>query len=308
MRRLRSRRWQGTVSGVAVVMLAAACGSSSNSSSTSKSPGAGTTSTAAPAAPVPLSLSITQQGKTATFTAPASIQGGLVTATLANNSKAPHVAQFFLLQGNHTAAQVYKVLGSNSNKTPNWLHGAGGVAQVAPGQTGSATVKLEPGHYVVGDLPGGGPPSGPLPHTDLTVTAGAAGNAALPATAATITATNPSKDHYKWEVSGPLTHGVNHVTFVSKGKSAIHLILAARLIGNPSTAQIVKALASHGPPPAFVDQTSFANTAALDGGRSDITGLTLSKPGRYVLFCPLTDRDGGKEHFKEGLVTVVTVQ
>ncbi|MGI8559292.1 MAG: hypothetical protein ACR2ND_13485 [Solirubrobacteraceae bacterium] len=289
-------------------MLVAACGSSSNSSSTSKSPGADTTSTAATAAPVPLSLSITQQGKTATITAPASSQGGLVRATLANKSKAPHSAQFFLLQGNHTAAQVYKLLLSNSNKTPNWLHAAGGVAQVDPGQTGSATVKLEPGHYVVGDLPAGGPPSGPLPKTDLTVTAAAAGNAALPATATAITAANPSKDHYKWEVSGPLTHGVNRVTFVSKGKSAIHLLLAARLTGNPSSAQILKGLASHGPPPAFFDQTSFAGTAVLDGGRSEVTELTLPKPGRYVLFCPLTDRDGGKEHFKEGLVKVVTVQ
>ncbi len=143
--------------------------------------------------------------------------------------------------------------------------------------------------------------------TDLTVTAGPAGNPALPSTATTITATNPSKDHYSWEVSGPLTHGVNHVTFVSKGKRAIHIILAARLNGNPSTAQILKALASHGPPPAFVDPTGFVNTAALDGGRSDINELTLSKPGRYVLFCPLTDRDGGKEHFKEGLIKVVTV-
>lgn len=289
-------------------MLVAACGSSSNSSSTSKSSGAGTASTATTAAPVPLSLSIAQQGKAATFTAPASIQGGLVTATLANHSKAPRSAQFFLLQGNHTGAQVYKILGGNSNKTPNWLHAAGGVAQVAPGQTGSATVKLEPGHYVVGDLPGNGPPSGPLPSTDLTVTAGAPGNAALPTTATTITAANPSKDHYKWEVSGPLTHGVNRVTFVSKGKSAIHLILATRLNGNPSSAQLLKGLASNGPPPAFIDQTSFTSTAVLDGGRSDVTELTFSKPGRYVLFCPLTDRDGGKEHFKEGMIKVVTVQ
>jgi hypothetical protein len=39
-----------------------------------------------------------------------------------------------------------------------------------------------------------------------------------------------------------------------------------------------------------------------------VTKLELSKPGRYVLFCPLTDREGGKSHDQEGLLTTVEVK
>ena len=70
----------------------------------------------------------------------------------------------------------------------------------------------------------------------------------------------------------------------------------------------MKALSSNGPPPSFVDQKSFTNTSVLDGGKSEVTTFDLSKPGTYVLFCPFTDREGGKEHFKEGLLTTVTVK
>ena len=140
----------------------------------------------------------------------------------------------------------------------------------------------------------------------ITVTPGQSG--ALPATATTITAANPSKDHYKWEISGTLKAGANPVTFVSKGKSALHELGAIRITGNESIAQIVKALESNGPPPTFVDPTARDQTAVLDGGKSLTTQLTLSKPGKYIFFCHLTDRDGGKPHFAEGLITTVTVQ
>jgi hypothetical protein len=49
------------------------------------------------------------------------------------------------------------------------------------------------------------------------------------------------------------------------------------------------------------------STAVLDSGESQTTSLTL-KEGRYVFFCPLTDRDGGKSHDQEGLVKVVTIK
>jgi hypothetical protein len=53
---------------------------------------------------------------------------------------------------------------------------------------------------------------------------------------------------------------------------------------------------------------SEVQTGALDSGKSLTTQLTLSKPGTYLLFCPLIDRDGGKPHFAEGLLTTITVK
>ncbi len=79
------------------------------------------------------------------------------------------------------------------------------------------------------------------------------------------------------------------------------------MTGNPSVAQIKKALQSNGKPPAFVDFMSSDQTAALDGGRSQVADIDLPKPGTYALFCPLTDRDGGKPHFDEGLLIKVQV-
>lgn len=280
-------------------MSVAGCGSSTKT---------GTTASAQPA-PTSLALSISETGKSAKYAGATAVKGGLVTVQLTNNGKAPHGAQLIRILGGHTIAQALMTLGGESSKTPSWLRAEGGVGLASPGSTASATVSLPTGSYAVVDLAGaeagkgqGGPPA----VTPLNVTPGQAGT--LPATGTTITAAAPSKDHYKWEISGPLKVGTNAVTFASKGNQAIHELTAVRITGNESTAKLVKALESNGPPPSYVDRETKVQTAVLDGGKSLSTQFTLSKPGTYVLFCHLTDRDGGKPHFAEGLITTVTVQ
>jgi hypothetical protein len=282
---------------VALAALAlAACGSSKKkSSSNSSSSSAGQ--------PTTLSVSVSEKGKKASYSAPASIKGGLVTVTLQNNGKAPHSAQLAKINGNHTPAEVLKAVGGNNRKTPSWIRGEGGPGNALPGQTSSSTDILPPGNYLILD---GGSMNGPPGYTKLTVTAGPSGS--LPSTGTTLTAAAPAKDKYKWQISGPLKAGENRVTFASKGKDAVHLIAAARVTGNPSKAQLLKAFASNGPPPKFIDRKSFTATSVLDGGKSEVTSLSLAKPGKYVIFCPLTDRDGGKSHDKEGLLTTVNVK
>src|SRR3954471_5618809 len=274
----------------------AACGSSkkkSSSSSTSSSAGQPTT----------LSIGASEQGKQASYSAPASIKGGLVTVTLQNNGKAPHSAQLVRIEGNHTPQEVLKVTSGNSKKTPSWIRGEGGPGNALPGQTSTSTDILPAGNYLILD---GGSMNGPPGYKKLTVTSGAGGS--LPSTGTTVTAAAPAKDKYKWQISGPLKAGQNQLTFASKGKDAVHLIAAARVTGNPSKAQIAKAFASNGPPPKFVDQKSFTATSVLDGGKSEVTSVSLAKPGEYVIFCPLSDRDGGKSHDQEGLLTTVNVK
>jgi hypothetical protein len=123
-----------------------------------------------------------------------------------------------------------------------------------------------------------------------------------------VTAAQVGHDKFKWHISGPLKVGSNQVTFDSKGKEALHFIGAFRVTGNPSQAQILKALMAEGKPRAFVDESSFSTTAVLDGEKAQTTPLDLrGRPGKYVVFCPLTDRDGGKPRFEEGLLTTVTV-
>ena len=275
---------------LAISTAAAGCGSSSSSSKTTK--------------PTTLSLSIAEQGKAAKFTVPASAKGGLTTVTLTNSGKAPHGAQLILVTGGHTVAEAVKTLGANSPKTPAWMRAEGGIGGVLPGQSGTATVNLPKGTYAVVDataLGGGGTPA----YAQTTLTGGKLGT--IPRQATHITGEQTGKDKYAWQIAG-LKSGVNRVEFTSKGKSSIHLAGAFKIKGNanPSLDEIKKALQSNGPPPSYVEQTSLVQTAALDGGKSLTTSLTLT-PGRYVFFCPLTDRDGGKPHFLEGMLKEVTV-
>jgi hypothetical protein len=290
-------RWFAVVALALVAALAvSACGKSKKKSA-AKAPGANT-----------LSLTISDAGKTARYTAPTTVKGGLLTVSLTNDGKAPHQAQLAMI-GSHSPQEVFKIVSASGNvKVPAWLRAEGGVGATPPGKAGTATVNLQPGKYVVFDPPNGpSGGSGPPAYSLFTVTAGAPGS--LPSTPTTVTANEVGKDKFRWDLSGaPLKPGVQSVTFDSKGKTALHLLAAFRVTGNPSKAELIKALKSNGKPPAFVDQSSFYSGTVLDGGKSQVQELALTKPGNWVLFCPLNDRDGGKPHFAEGLLKTVTVK
>jgi hypothetical protein len=288
-----SRRNRGVLTLVAAATataLIAGCGGNGNSSSS----------------PTTLSLKISEKGQKASFQVPKSAPGGLVAVNLTNQGKAPHGVQFIQYTGGHSQGDVLKQLGSNSNKIPSWIKLWGGIGSVAPGQTDTADVNLPAGNYVLADAAAfSGPSNGPPATASLKVTAGTSGD--LPSTPATVTAANPAKDKFKWQISG-LTAGSNKVTFNSKGKEAVHLILAVPVKGKaPPLSQIKKDLASNGPPPPYADAKDTQSTAILDGGASQTASLDLKKPGQYIFFCPLSDRDGGKPHFEEGLLKVQTV-
>jgi hypothetical protein len=277
---------------VVVIVALAACGSSDKDKKSGSSASTGNT----------LTVSIAEQGQAAKYTAPKTAKGGLTTVKLTNNGKRPHEAQLLLVKGNHTAQDVGKVFSDeNSTDKAEWLRTRGGVGAVAPGQTGTATVMLEPGHYLVADASQDGPPA----FADLTVTAGE--NGSLPSTDTKVTAAEAGHDKWRWDVSGPLKAGTQDVTFKSEGKEAIHFLGAVQLKPGADEKQVLSSLGSK-KAEKFVDQTTFYTTAILDGGKSEVTQFTLSKPGRWLLFCPLTDRGEKEEHDKQGLAKVVTVK
>jgi hypothetical protein len=252
--------------------------------------------------PSNLPLSITEVGKTAKFTIPASGKGGLTQVVLVNSGKSAHSAQLVLVTGGHTVAEAAKQIGGNSDKTPNWLRAEGGVGTTLGGQTGTAIVNLPKGTYAIVDTSSRG--NGPLAYGQTTLSKGKTGK--VPKYAAHITGLSTGKDKYAWRITG-LKVGTNPLDFVSKGKSTIHAAVALKIKGNPSLDAIRKALQSNsGPPPSFIASSQPADTAALDGGKSVATSLTLTR-GQYVFFCPLTDRDGGKPHFLEGMIKKVTI-
>ena len=289
MTRSRTRRL-AAISAAAVIPAAlalAACGSSNDEATK-------------------LAVSVADAGKGKfTMTAPSQVDGGLVEVTLSNKGKEPHEAQLVRVDGNRSIDDVLKTVTSDSPKTPSWLHAEGGVGTVAPGQRGTSTVNLDPGHYAIVDLGvggGGKPPALSGSQAEFEASSGEAGD--LPSTDATVTAAEAGKDKYEWQISG-LKSGTNEITFNSKGDEALHHIVAAPLKGNASIDDVQKALESQsGPPP--IDEAGTVSTSVLDGGKSETTSLAL-KPGRYAFICFLNDRDGGKPHFAEGLLKEVDI-
>jgi hypothetical protein len=289
-----SSRWPAAGLAALTALGLGACGSSDKKKGSSAS-GADATV---------LALTIKESGKNATFTGPKTTKGGLVHLKVTNTGKAPHGAQLVRYTGGHSIAEVKKVIASNGDKIPEWIHAEGGVL-AGPGDSRDGFVNLDPGDYVIVDSASEGPPGSV---SQLTVSGGKSGD--LPKTPTTVTADETGKDKFKWDVQGPLKIGPNQVTFNSKGKESLHFIGVFRLKKDTPLPTIQKALAKqNGPPPPFVDQASFFVTPILDGGKSQTTPVLLrGKPGTYVLFCPLKDRDGGKSHDQEGLLTKVTVK
>jgi len=262
--------------------------------------------------PTALSLKISENGKAAAFQAPKTAKGGLVKVDLANQGKAPHGVQFIQYASGHSQSEVLQLLGQNTNVIPPWVKLEGGIGSVAPGQTGSATVNLPEGNYVLVDaaaLGGPGPSSGPPATAGLTLSGGSTGD--LPDTSADVTAASAGTNKWKWEISG-LKTGSNEITFNSKGNADedIHTIIAVPIKGQaPPISQIQQDLGKNGPPPSYIDPSGIQSTALLDGGSSQTTTLDLKTPGQYLFFCPLTDRNGkGKSHDQEGLLAVENIK
>src|SRR5437868_6696852 len=78
-------------------------------------------------------VSATESGKTVKYSAPSSVNGGLVKEVFLNHGKQPHVGQLIRIEGNHSVQDALKVLVSNSNKTPEWLRAEGGAEIGVPG-------------------------------------------------------------------------------------------------------------------------------------------------------------------------------
>jgi hypothetical protein len=253
-----------------------------------------------------VSMSISEQGKKASFTVPKSAKGGLVDLSVKNNGRAPHGVQLVQYTGDHSAADALKVVAAGSNKTPDWIRGQGGTPAIPGGQSDTATLNLAAGNYLVIDSAALGPTSGGPPATaEVKFTSGDTGD--LPSTPATVIADEVGKDKFAWDISG-LKSGKNQITFDSKGKDALHLIIAAPVKGKAPSLSKIKADLGSGPPPSYLDLNNAQSTAVLDGGLSQTATLDLKKPGQYVFFCPLTDRDGGKTHDQEGLLKTVDIK
>jgi plastocyanin len=246
--------------------------------------------------PTTLAVSVDQAGK---VTSPKTIEGGVVTLRYTNNAKTPYSLQMVRVTGDKTAADVLKIVNSESAPIPTWLTDGGGIGSVKPGATGTTTQELPAGKWFL--IPGtDDEEKAPKPQTpELEVTGGESGGA-LPKTDAKISAFE-----YGFNTSG-LKSGNNTVEFANNGKQ-LHHVVALPMVPGKTLAQAKTFLTSEnakGQPP--VDFENGVETTVIDGGQKQVVTLNL-KSGKYALVCFITDRSGGAPHVNKGMIAEATV-
>ncbi len=266
----------------------AACGSSDD----------GDSSTSADARPAALTIVMTGDARAQRLALDGEPQAGLTKISFSNQARGEHEAQLVRVEGDRSEAEVLREFSATDEGAPipEWLRAAGGAGSADAGKTVSSTQVLVPGTYYAIDSNGGRRAA----FVSFEVT-GDAGDAALPATDASITA-----KEYAFTASG-LRAGTNEVHFVNDGRE-IHHVIALPLAKGRTAADFRRFIASDGrggPPP--VDFDAGSNSSAFDGGTGGNVQLRLQR-GEYVLVCFISDRRGGPPHATFGMVREVTVE
>ena len=150
------------------------------------------------------------------------------------------------------------------------------------------TVLLKPGTYVLDN--GASNEGAPDSFFILTVKGKAAG--AKPKTVGTI-----SSHEFGFKVVGA-RHGLHTYALHDSG-AQIHMYLFFRLDKGHTEAQLLAALNSQGPPPAWVHNGGFAGV--ISGGQTMYTTLNFSIHSNYELICFMPDVKTGAPHFALGM-------
>jgi hypothetical protein len=276
--RVSIRAVVGAAIGVAAVFALAACGDSDDEAQT-------------------LSFAFSGDGKSAKFSGPASADSGEAEITFANETKDEAEMQLIRVEGDHSAEEVVEGLeaASKGKPFPDWFLAGGGVASTKPGESKTVTQVLEPGTYYTTNTEA----DTLHPKTMLAMeVTGEESDDELEADA-TVTAAE-----YSFEPEG-LTAGENEIVFENVGAQPHHLLIAP-LKGDGTVEDVEAAIKeeSKGPPP--FDDKELKGTAVIEGGESQLVKLDL-KPGRYVMLCFISDRQGGPPHALKGMVDEVEV-
>jgi hypothetical protein len=238
-----------------------------------------------------------QLDKSGAVTGPGSAETGLAEITLENESEDEGDLQLIRTEGDHSVEELIEAFeGTGSGKPlPDWFFGGGGVGSTAGGKTASVTQVLQPGIYfavntesrpsedAIAELEVTGDASDETVEGDTTVTAG----------------------EYVFESDGPLPAGTNEIVFDNIGAQPHHL-LASKLVGDATAEEVEDFFKTEKGKPPLEEKGSQA-TAVIEGGEAQLVSLDL-EPGRYALYCFISDRQGGPPHAFKGMIDEVEVE
>jgi hypothetical protein len=244
-----------------------------------------------------LTFEITQQGKAAQLSGPQSAETGLAEITLENEGEKAGDLQLIRVDGDHSPEEVVKGFeqAGSGKAFPEWFFGGGGVGTTGAGESRTVTQVLEPGTYFALDTEGGRPDPKSIPALEVT------GDESDESVEADETV---SAFEYGFDAES-LPSGETELVFENGGAQPHHL-LAAPLIGD-STAEDVERYFKTEKGKAPVKEKETQATAVIEGGESQVVTLDL-EPGRYALFCFISDRQGGPPHALQGMVDEVEVE
>ncbi len=244
-----------------------------------------------------LTFTISGKGKATKVTGPSSADTGLAEITLKNDGKGDGDLQLIRVEGDHSAEEVTKGLGEamKGDAFPEWFFAGGGIGTTTAGKSQTVTQVLEPGTYYAFNTEGGLPEADSVPAIEIS---GEASDQTVEGDE-TVEAFE-----YGFEAE-QLTSGKTEIALDNTGTQPHHL-LAAPLSGDSTADDVEQFFKSEKGKPPF-DEKGFQSTAVLEGGEGQLVTLDL-KPGRYVLFCFITDRKGGTPHALQGMVDEVEVE
>lgn len=243
-----------------------------------------------------LSFAFGGDGKAAKFSGPESAETGEVEITFANETKDEAELQLLRVEGNHSAEEVVEGLedASNGKPFPDWFFAGGGVSTLKGGQSGTVTQVLYPGTYYAVNTEEDKLDPAQLLAIEVT---GDEPDEELEADATVEAA------EYSFAADG-LTAGENEIAFDNVGAQPHHLLIAP-LKGDLTAEEIETSFKEEKGPPPF-DEKELQGTAVIEGGESQLVEMDLD-PGRYVMLCFISDRQGGPPHALKGMIDVVEI-
>jgi hypothetical protein len=245
-----------------------------------------------------LSYTVAGKGKAVKVTAPESAEAGLAEITLTNDSDAEADLQLIRVEGDRTPEEVVEGLGKaiQGQPFPDWFFAAGGVGSLEAGESATVTQVLQPGDYYAFNTSGGPPDPKAAAMTKVT---GETSDEKVEGGEATVEGAE-----YVFNAE-TLPSGATEIVFDNIGAQPHHLI-ASKLKGDATAEDAEKFFKTEqGAPP--MEEKGTKSTAVLEGGEAQLVTLDL-EPGRYALYCFITDREGGPPHALKGMVDEVEVE
>ena len=242
--------------------------------------------------PGELSVTLVQDGTKGRFTAPKSVEAGLVNIRFKNRSRDDAGLQLIRVEGGHTVAQAIKAgaaWGEKDQALPDWIRLEGGTQNVPAGKSASSTQVLQPGTYGVLDR-----------DSNVSFEVIGEGGGELPDAPGTVEASE-----YSFSATG-LKRGVNDLLIANQGREP-HIMVGLPINPGSTIADVRRFLTIEKGKPPFSEKEAVS-TPILDGGAQQVVNINLKKSGSWALVCYIPDRKGGPAHTAKGMISEVQVR